>query len=57
MSGTAVLHATLLQVALGVVTLIEQVPLALAALHQFAAAALFCTALWHTFERRYAAIA
>jgi cytochrome c oxidase assembly protein subunit 15 len=56
-SSTAVLHMTLLQVALGIVTLVTQAPLALAALHQLAAAALFCTALWHTFERRYAIIA
>ena len=56
-SGTAVLHASVLQVALGITTLLLQAPMALAALHQFAAVALFSTALWHTFERRYAAIA
>lgn len=56
-SATAVLHATLLQVALGIATLLLQAPLALAALHQFTAAVLFSTALWHSFETRYAAIA
>jgi len=56
-SATAVLHASLLQVALGIATLLLQAPIALAALHQLAAAMLFATALWHTFERRYADIA
>jgi cytochrome c oxidase assembly protein subunit 15 len=59
-SGTAVLHLTLLQVVLGIITLLAQAPLALAALHQLTAAALFCAAVWHAFEwraLRYAAIA
>jgi heme a synthase len=56
-SGTAVLHASLLQVALGIATLLLQAPIALAAMHQFVAVGVFSTALWHTFERRYAAIA
>jgi cytochrome c oxidase assembly protein subunit 15 len=54
-SGTAVLHLTLLQVILGVATLLAQAPLLLAALHQLTAALLFCAAVWHAFERRYAA--
>ena len=38
------------QVALGIAMLLDQVPLALAALHQAAAVALFGTALWNAFE-------
>jgi cytochrome c oxidase assembly protein subunit 15 len=56
-SGNAVLHATLFQVVLGIATLLTQAPLTLAALHQLSAAALFAVAVWHAFERRYAAIA
>ena len=52
-SATAVLHTCLLQVALGITTLLLQVPTALAALHQLVAVMLFSTAVWHTFERRY----
>ena len=53
-SGIAVLHVTLLQVALGVATLLLQAPEFLAAAHQLTAALLLCTAVWHLFEARYA---
>ncbi len=53
-SGTALLHLTLLQVALGIITLLLQAPEYLAALHQLVAALLLCAAVWHVFERRYA---
>lgn len=56
-SSTAVLHTTLLQVALGIATLLMQAPLALSAVHQFVAALLFSTAIWNSFEVRQAAIA
>jgi cytochrome c oxidase assembly protein subunit 15 len=42
----------LFQVVLGIVTLISQAPLALAAAHQVTAAALFCAAVWQAFEVR-----
>jgi cytochrome c oxidase assembly protein subunit 15 len=45
------------QVVLGIVTLLTQAPLALAAAHQVTAAALFCSATWLAFELRYADIA
>lgn len=54
LSGDALLAITFLQVTLGVLTLLFQVPIALAALHQLTAALLFCTAVWHAYERRYA---
>ena len=44
------------QVALGIVTLLTQAPLALAAAHQVTAAALFCAATWLTFELRRSAL-
>ena len=53
-SVNAVLHVTLLQIALGIATLLLQVPVALAALHQVMAALLFCAAIWHAYELRYA---
>jgi len=53
-SANAVLHITLLQIALGIATLLLQVPVALAALHQVVAALLFCAAIWHAYELRYA---
>lgn len=43
-----------LQVVLGIVTLITQAPILLSALHQMTAAALFCAAIWYAFESRYA---
>jgi cytochrome c oxidase assembly protein subunit 15 len=40
------------QVVLGIVTLLTQAPLALAAAHQVTAALLFCAAVWQAFELR-----
>jgi cytochrome c oxidase assembly protein subunit 15 len=45
---------TVFQVVLGIITLITQAPLALAAAHQLVAAALLCAAIWQCFELRYA---
>jgi heme a synthase len=42
------------QVVLGIVTLVTQVPIALAAAHQLTAALLFCAAVWQAFELRLA---
>jgi len=56
-SGNALLHVTLLQVALGIATLLLQAPEFLAALHQLIAALLLCTAVWHAFALRYTASA
>jgi cytochrome c oxidase assembly protein subunit 15 len=53
-SGDAVLYIMLIQVALGIFTLLWHVPIALAALHQVVAALLFCAALWQAYELRYA---
>jgi cytochrome c oxidase assembly protein subunit 15 len=52
LAANTVLAVTLVQVTLGVVTLLYQVPVALAALHQVVAALLFGAALWLTFELR-----
>jgi len=49
-SAHAVLGMTLLQITLGILTLINQVPIPLAALHQITAVALFTTAIWHAYE-------
>ncbi len=54
-SGNALLNVTLVQVVLGVATLLLQAPEILAALHQLMAALLLCAAVWHAFELRYAA--
>jgi len=54
-SGVALVHLTIFQIALGITTLLLQAPEFLAALHQLTAALLLCTAVWHTFELRYAA--
>lgn len=56
-SGNALLHITLFQIVLGIVTLLMQAPEFLAAAHQLTAALLLCTAVWHVFELRYAASA
>ena len=56
-SGNALWHVTLLQIALGILTLLTQAPEFLAALHQLVAALLLCTAVWHAFELRHAASA
>jgi len=54
-SANALLHVTLLQILLGIATLLLQVPIWLAALHQVTAALLFCAAVWHAYELRHAA--
>ena len=50
----AVAFLVVTQVVLGVVTLVSQAPLGLAAAHQLTAAALFCAAVWQAFELRAA---
>jgi heme a synthase len=52
-SADLVIGITLAQVALGILTLVNQVPLPLAALHQATAVALFAASLWHLFTIRY----
>jgi heme a synthase len=47
MSGNAVLAVTGFQIVLGIVTLLNQAPVAVAALHQATAVALFASAIWH----------
>jgi cytochrome c oxidase assembly protein subunit 15 len=49
-SGNALLAVMLLQILLGIATLVSQAPVALAALHQATAVALFASAVWHAFE-------
>jgi len=49
-SGDLVLGLTTFQIVLGILTLLNQVPTALAAAHQATAVALFSVALWHTYE-------
>jgi cytochrome c oxidase assembly protein subunit 15 len=49
-SSNALAAIVLVQVALGVATLLNQAPLALAALHQATAVAVFAAALWNAFE-------
>jgi cytochrome c oxidase assembly protein subunit 15 len=49
-SADVVLAVTIVQVTLGIVTLLNQAPVALAALHQATAVALLTAALWHAFE-------
>jgi cytochrome c oxidase assembly protein subunit 15 len=46
-SANAVLGVTGFQIVLGIATLLSQAPVALAALHQATAVALFATAVWH----------
>jgi cytochrome c oxidase assembly protein subunit 15 len=55
-AADSVLVITAAQVVLGVVTLLYQVPVALAALHQVVAAFLFCAAVWQAYELRYASL-
>jgi len=52
-SGDLVLALTGLQIVLGVLTLLNQAPTALAALHQATAVALFSAALWHAYALCY----
>jgi cytochrome c oxidase assembly protein subunit 15 len=49
-ASTVVLAITAVQIVLGVETLLYQVPVTLAALHQVVAALLFCAAIWQAFE-------
>jgi len=49
-SSTVLLALVVVQATLGIVTLLNQAPLALAALHQATAVALFAAALWNAFE-------
>jgi cytochrome c oxidase assembly protein subunit 15 len=51
-SADAMLAAAGLQIALGIVTLINQAPTSLAAAHQAMAVVLLSTALWHAYELR-----
>ncbi len=53
-SSNALLGITLIQIALGIATLLLLVPVSLAALHQVVAALLFCAAVWQAYELRYA---
>jgi|SRR5579871_1677841 len=56
-SSGVLLFTTLVQVVLGVGTLLMQAPLPASALHQFIAAILFGTAVWNAFEVRQADMA
>jgi cytochrome c oxidase assembly protein subunit 15 len=49
-SSNMLIAVVLMQIALGIVTLLNQSPLALAALHQATAVAVFAAALWNAFE-------
>ena len=49
-SSNTLLGVMLLQIFLGILTLVSQVPLSLAALHQATAVALFASAVWHAYE-------
>lgn len=49
-SSNTLLGVMLLQIGLGILTLVRQVPVPLAALHQAMAVALFASAIWHAFE-------
>jgi cytochrome c oxidase assembly protein subunit 15 len=49
-SANAVVAVTFLQATLGILTLVNQVPVPLAALHQITAVALLSAAIWHAFE-------
>jgi cytochrome c oxidase assembly protein subunit 15 len=54
LSGNVLLGVVALQIVLGIATLLSQAPLALAALHQATAVALFATAVWHAHALRTA---
>ena len=49
-SSNTLLGVMLLQILLGIITLINQAPVPLAALHQAMAVALFASIVWHAFE-------
>jgi heme a synthase len=53
-SAKVVAAVTTFQVGLGIVMLLMQAPEGLAAFHQVIAALLFCAAIWHAYELRYA---
>ena len=53
-SAKAVAVITTFQVGLGIATLLLQAPEGMAAFHQVTAAVLFCAAVWHAYELRYA---
>jgi cytochrome c oxidase assembly protein subunit 15 len=53
-SAKLVAAITAFQIGLGITTLLMQAPEGLAAFHQVTAAALFCAAIWHAYELRYA---
>jgi cytochrome c oxidase assembly protein subunit 15 len=53
-SAKLVAAITAFQVGLGIFTLLMQAPEGLAAVHQVTAATLFCAAVWHAYELRYA---
>jgi heme A synthase len=57
LTANLVLGVTLLQITLGIVTLLNQVPEALGALHQFTAVMLLASAIWHAYELRNRATA
>ncbi len=50
MSAHLVFGLVLIQISLGIATLLNQVPIPLAAIHQITAVALFSAALWHAYE-------
>jgi heme a synthase len=56
-SAYAVLIVTLAQIALGIVTLLNQAPILLSALHQTTALLLLSAAIWHAFEVRNGSLA
>jgi heme a synthase len=49
-TATLVLAIVAAQITLGILTLLNQVPIPLAALHQITAVALYCAAIWHFYE-------
>jgi len=51
-AADVVLLVTAAQITLGIITLLFQAPVALAALHQVTAALLFCAAVWQAYELR-----
>jgi cytochrome c oxidase assembly protein subunit 15 len=53
-SAKLVAAITAFQVGFGIFMLLMQAPEGMAAFHQVLAAALFCTAIWHAYELRYA---
>lgn len=54
-TATLVIAIVAAQITLGILTLINQVPIPLAALHQITAVALYCAAIWHFYEASHPA--